>query len=164
MFAVYASDHHIGQQNKAVVTKSPVDYYLEAPTDLYVSDNGSLQLAMQNRSGQHLSDQLTLWLDGNVWKVIPIELAVDQFARQHILLPPLTTGKHEIRMTANSNPAMKSGEVIRIWPDSVEKQQGFWMAANSANKIAAPENYVSGSLQLSARSDSGIPDWLALSQ
>jgi uncharacterized protein YfaS (alpha-2-macroglobulin family) len=148
----------------SIATVQDVEYFFDAPRSLFNIDKASFAVTQINKGKTQVSDKLNLLVDGKKITTIDIKLNGEEYKRTTFTLPELTTGKHILMLTSETQPDFATYHEINVL-DGVNNQQQTWLIEGDIlGKVTAPSNIISGSVKLSQLQTGQLfPDWHALS-
>jgi len=164
IFTLTATSQTMSIDSTSITTVQDVEYFFDAPRSLFNIDKASFAVTQINKGKTQVSDQLNLSVDGKKITTIDIQLKSGEYKRTTFTLPELTTGKHILMLTSETQPDFATYHEINVL-DGVNNQQQTWLIeGNKLGKVTAPNNVISGSVKLSKLQTGQLfPDWHALS-
>jgi uncharacterized protein YfaS (alpha-2-macroglobulin family) len=164
LFALTATPQTMAIDSTSISTVRDVEYFFDAPRSVFNIDKASFAVTQINKGKVKLTDKLYLWVDGKKVNTIDIQLNGNEYKRTNVTLPELTSGKHVLMLTSETQPDFATYHDINVL-EGVFNQQKTWLVEGSdAGKLISPYNVIPGSVQLSKMQTGQLfPDWNALS-
>lgn len=146
-----------------ITTKRPVEYFVDAPTDVYQMDLSQLAVTAINQQEKQIEDTLSLW-DGDVLiGEKKLRLAAEEQRRIVFDMPTLATGDHLLRVTSELDSDYVNYHQVSVAPPIYQQRQQWLVKPSQSQQIIKPSAAIEGSISLNYQSLANQAiDWRAL--
>lgn len=146
-----------------ITTKRPVEYFVDAPTDVYQMDLSQLAVTAINQQEKQIEDTLSLW-DGDVLiGEKKLRLAAEEQRRVVFDMPTLATGDHLLRVTSELDSDYVNYHQVSVAPPIYQQRQQWLVKPSQSQQIIKPSAAIEGSISLNYQSLANQAiDWRAL--